>query len=121
MSGGTRIIPIDGADTDAAYADSDAVPDSAMAAQAPDSSPEDEAFLTLPDRSWIAPALAAAVVAAWTALFGIAAIVFLVRKTTAVEPMPAPPIAPALIIPISMIKGRTRAEAARAPIPSSPR
>lgn len=75
MSGGTRIIPIDGADTDAAYADSDAVPDSAMAAQAPDSSPEDEAFLTLPDRSWIAPALAAAVVAAWTALFGIAVVV----------------------------------------------
>lgn len=92
MNGGTRIIPIDGAETGGTAAnrlEADAPPtptqgsDSNAGAAIPDWSDDAESAIpdrswpdrSWPDRSWIAPSLASLAIAGWTVFFAIAVIV----------------------------------------------
>lgn len=78
MNGGTRIIPIDGAEQDASQAEAvgETVFDGGATLSAASWNSDDEIVESAPirDLSWICPALAFVAVAAWTAFFAWAVI-----------------------------------------------
>jgi len=78
MNGGTRIIPIDGAEQDAGQADAfaDAVIDVGAPISAAAWAEEDDVYQRqiATDLSWVGPALALGVILAWTGFFGWAVI-----------------------------------------------
>lgn len=70
MNGGTRIIPIESAEPGASFVAEPAIAAADAASDTVDSSDDwDSSPLQNPDRSWIAPAAALAVIALWSVLF----------------------------------------------------
>ncbi|MBA4353241.1 MAG: hypothetical protein C0409_00980 [Novosphingobium sp.] len=71
MNGGTRIIPIDGAEQDAHHADisADDAYESPLTLSNAAWHDDDEMAASVPDRSWIWPTLAAILIVAWTVFF----------------------------------------------------